>query len=399
MAPTLELLTPLSYHLELRDYVQERERSLWEWFATSRGGTGSDETRLELLKTTYRLDPGAHAELHAAAAQAKAGLGLDVPVTLYQSQEAAQVNAALVCLPGEAHVVFSGPILSLLDPAERLAVLGHELSHLLLWQRQGGELEVLDRLIHAVAQDPRADDAHRESARRLRLYTEIYADRGSLLVAGDLEAVVRSLVKTSTGLAQVNARSYLAQAEEIFARGEVRTEGVTHPELFVRARALRLWSEGRVDCDAQVRSMIEGTPGLETLDLCGQTRLERCTRRLLAQLLRPRWFQTDAALGHARQFFPDFQPAALKDDSFLAGWQSSDARLREYFAYVLLDFAAVDPELERLPLAAALGWASRLGIEAELDKLIARELRVRARELKKLKTRAAELLLEAEAAP
>ena len=38
-----------------------------------------------------------------------------------------------------------------------------------------------DRLLQAAANDPRATPGHVQTARRFRLYTELYADRGALL--------------------------------------------------------------------------------------------------------------------------------------------------------------------------------------------------------------------------
>src|SRR6266568_1718606 len=125
----------------------------------------------------------------------------------------------------------------------------------------------------------------------------------------DPHPVVASLVKIQTGLSQVSAASYLKQAEEIFANGNVATEGVSHPEAFIRARALALWQEQRSDSTEQISAMIEGAATLEELDLIGQRRLTVATRRLLQCLLRPKWFQTPATLGHAKLFFDDFQPA------------------------------------------------------------------------------------------
>jgi len=45
------------------------------------------------------------------------------------------------------------------------------------------------------------------------------------------------LVKIQTKLSQVSAPGYLQQAEEIFAKGSVATEGWSHPEAIIRAWA------------------------------------------------------------------------------------------------------------------------------------------------------------------
>ena len=323
----------------------------------------AEALRLDLLKQTYRLDPAGYPELFAALADAKARLGIDVPVTLYQSQRNQQLNAALLYLPGEAHVVLEGGLLQLLTPAELRGVLGHELAHYLLWSRDGGRMLLVDRIAHAMASDPRAEPSHLESARLMRLYTEIFADRGALLVTGDPHVVIAGLVKIHTGLAHVDPASYVRQAEEIFSRAKVKTDGVSHPEAFIRARALSLWAENAPEVEAEIARMIEGERTLEQLDLLGQQRLTSLTRRWLQVFLSPEWLRTEATRGHVRLLFPefDFAPAAPRDAALLAELRDASSSVRDYFCYLLLDFAAVDPELELEPLRAAFTLAAELG--------------------------------------
>jgi hypothetical protein len=211
--------------------------------------------------------------------------------------------------------------------------------------------------------------------------------------------VVAGLVKIQTGLAQVSAASYLKQAEEIFGNGDghIATEGLSHPEAFIRARALALWLADRATATEPVGRMIEGTTVLDELDLSGQKRLTTATRQLLARLLQPKWFQTPAVLGHVRLFFSDFQPGPIESTALNDALKQSDAKLREYFCYVLLDFARIDAELEELPLVAALDLSRQLELEAQFEKLAARELKLKVRDVRKLKDQAAELLAKAEA--
>ncbi|HWQ92414.1 MAG TPA: M48 family metalloprotease [Clostridia bacterium] len=393
------ILEPLPYHVELRDYLKRHERELWNWFASARAQADFTENlRMDLLKSTYRLDAESHRELYEGVKEAKERLQLDIPVTIYQAQNSPQPNAALYFIPGEGHVVFSGPVLSLLNAEEIKSVLGHELAHYHLWQWEEGDLHITDRLIQAVAGDPRAAGSHEQTARRFQLYTEIFADRGSLCVTGDLHPVVAGLVKIQTGLAQVSAQSYLQQAEEIFAKDNVATEGLSHPEAFIRARALSLWQEQRQDSDPHIERMIEGAEALDNLDLIGQARLTRKTRRLVEHFLQPKWFQTPAVLGHAKMFFDDIQPAATRDDFQIQEFQTTDAKLREYYCYLLLDFVTADPELDELPLVAALDLSRQLDLDGPFEKLAAKELKLKVREVRKLKEQAAEMLAKAEVA-
>ncbi len=392
-------LEPLPYHLELRDYLKSQERDLWNWFASARAQADYTENlRLELLKSTYRLDAASHPDLAQMVESVKKALKLDIPVTVYQAQNSPQTNAALYFIPGEGHVVFSGPVLSLLNADEIKSVLGHELAHYRLWQWEQGELHISDRLIQTVAADPRAVEAHEHTAQRYQLYTEIFADRGSLCVTGDVNPVIAGLVKIQTGLTQVSAPAYLKQAEEIFAKDNVATEGLSHPEAFIRARALSLWQERRHEAHPHISKMIEGAESLDRLDLIGQTRMVKNTRRLLENFLQPKWFQTPAILGHAKLFFDGFQPAARKDSSALEAFKSGDARTYEYLSYVLLDFVTADPELDDMPLAAALELSRQLEFDAQFEKLAAKELKIKVRDVRKLKEQAAEMLEKAEVA-
>ena len=392
------LLEPLPYHLELRDYLKSKERELWNWFASAQAKADyTEQLRLQLLKSTYRLDAEGHPELYKSLEAAKANLGLEIPVTLYQAQNSPVPNAALLFLPGEGHIVFSGPLLTLLNQDEIKSVIGHELAHYHLWERDKGEFHIADRLIHAVAQDPRAAASHEQTARRYQLYTEIFADRGALCITGDIHPVVAGLVKTQTGLSQVSAAGYLKQAEEIFARGNVATEGLSHPEAFIRARSLMLWQEKRDAAATDINHMIEGVAALDELDLIGQMRLTAQTRRLLEHLLRPRWFQTPAVLGHAKLYFDDFHAANGQNSGIPDGLTLTDARLREYLCYVLLDFAKVDPDLDEMPLAATLHLSQQLELDAQFEKLAAKELGLKVRDVKRIKEQAAEMLAKAEA--
>jgi hypothetical protein len=390
-------LVPLPYHVELRDYLKTHEGALWDWFASAQAQADYAESlRLELLKTAYRLGPENHAELHRLVDEVKQALDLTIPVSLYQSQQPSPPNASVYHLPGEAHLVLAGPVLDLLDAVELKSLIGHELAHYRLWSVDGGEFLVADRLLVSVANDPRAASSHVQSARRYRLYTEIFADRGSFLVTGDIHPVIASLVKIQTGLGQVSAASYLEQAAEIFRKSRVRTDELSHPEAYIRTRALALWAADGTNAEPAIRDAIEGPMSMDELDLPGQDRLTRLTRQFLELLLRPRWFQTQAVLGHAKLFFDNFQPTRSEDTAFLEELNFPDARLRDYWCYLMLDFVAVDPDLEDIPLAAAFELSKSLGIEAQFEKLALKELKMKPRDLQRIKAEAPDLLTKAE---
>lgn len=391
------LLEPLPYHREIISFLKETEPELWKWAASAevRAET-TEEMRFELLKANYRIDETGHPELIQRCAEVAKRLGVTAPITLYQANDSIGANAYLCYLPGEAHIVFTGSILYTLKGAEVDAVLAHELSHYLLWEMDGGDFFIADRLLSSAALVDSPNISHVQSAQRFQLYTEVFADRGSLIGCKDLGMAVGALVKTSTGLPDVSAASYLRQADEIFARKTEKTKGVRHPELFIRARALRLWSEHDAELHSWLTATIEGPmiPGM--LDVLERQRLFQLTRSFLEQLLRPKWFQTETVLAHANAFFPNFSPAAIVDDSIITSLLSSSEDLREYICYLLLDFAVIDNSLDDVPLALSLKWSEQLDLTVQFEKLATKELGVTKRQLTKLKNTSQTLLEKAE---
>jgi hypothetical protein len=399
-APTLALLP---FQRDLIAYLRSEEPELWRWYSST---TFLDEyatnVRLGLLKSCYRLERDAHPDVYGLVDEVRASLGITAAVTVYQSQTAVALNAWLAYLPGEAHVVLEGPVTATLTRDELRAALAHELTHYLIWQFENGDLLVADQMISAMASHPRAEASHVETARLFRLYLEIHADRGSVVAGADPMVAIGSLVKVQTGLADAQGESYLRQAEEIFAAAtEVKTEELTHPESFIRARALKLWSDSGDAANEAIASMIESRLDLARLGLPGQKRLSAMTRGVLARLLRPGWLRTDARLAHARLFFSDLDPEREAETAVLPSVEELAAAhetVRRYLSYVLLDMATVDRESEDAPLAASLRMAEELGLGALFPEIAATELELSKRALTRLRKDAAQMVAAAEKA-
>ncbi|WP_242342063.1 M48 family metalloprotease [Anaeromyxobacter terrae] len=390
-------LAPLPYHVNVVQHLQAHENELWAWFSAEKLRAEQVESvRLELLKSTYRLEPEAHPALHDAAREAAERLGLTAPLTLYQAQGSGGLNASLAYVPGEAHLVLHGSVTDRLTPLELRAVLGHELLHFLLLDGWS-EYLVASQILSAMTHDAAAEPVHATTARRFGLYTEVYCDRGAHLVAGDLAAAVSALVKIETGIAEASAESYLRQADEIFGKGHAQTEGVTHPETFVRARALRVWAEAPERSAAELRGVIEGRISLAELDLLGQQEIASLTRRLVTALLRPAWLQTEPLLAHARLFFEDLEPSPAEDPTLAADLAEGDEKLLDYWCYVILDFAAADRDLEDAPLAAALLRSEELGLGERFRRIAAKELGLKKKQLDALEAGAAAMVAKAAA--
>ncbi len=213
--------------------------------------------------------------------------------------------------------------------------------------------------------------------------------------------MIRTLIKIETGLRDVSAAAYLAQAEELLAGAAAESDEVTHPEMFIRAKAVAAWHEDPDSADQLIRPLIEGPWQMSDLDLIRQARLTRYTEQFLRRFLRPAWLRTPVVLGHARRFFPDFEwdaQKATEDDSMLplADAKQWDERLRNYLCYLLLDFCTTDPELEDAPLAAAFLFADQHQLSEDFEDTAQKELRIGKRHFRRIRRQAHEVVMAAE---
>ncbi|HVA51364.1 MAG TPA: hypothetical protein VNH11_33795 [Pirellulales bacterium] len=402
-------LTPLAYLRAVVDYLKAEDPAVWQWFAEKRDDPQQAASiRLDLLKSTYRIERQTQPGLYALADEAAAKLALDLPLTIYQAQHPQGLNASVAHLPSEIHLVLSGPLATTLSTIEIKALFGHELAHRLLWEKWDGDYRVAAHLLEALANDPAGTAVYASTARLYWLYCELFCDRAAWMVTQDLSAAISTLVKVSTELKEVSAESYLRQADEIFSHHDARTEGLTHPECYIRARALRLWLEQGDDATPAIAAMLEAPLALADLDLLGQKRVAHLTRRLVDQLLAPAWFQTERVLAHARSFFDDYgSPSenvagnvlpSVTDESLAADIVTRDTALQDYYCYLLLDFATVDRDLEELPLAAALVLARRLSLADRFKDIVLKELKLTKKRFALLDNRAEELVADAESA-
>jgi hypothetical protein len=390
-------LAPPQYLRDLVAYLRREEPKLWSWFSSAGFEDERAATvRLELLRATVRLDRATHGALYAAAEDVARRLGVAAPVTLYQAGGPG-ANASLFYLRGEVHIVLQGTVTAALDDGELRALLGHEIGHHRLFDEDGGAYRIADQMIASMAADPRAEPSHERTAHLFRMYVEAYADRASLAVTGSLAPVVTCLVKVQTGLHSASASAYLAQADEIFSAAEPTTEGITHPETFIRARALFLWERQDPGADGELRRMLHGPLAIDALDLLGQRELTEVTRTLLDHVLAETWMRTEPLLGHARLYFPELEPAAPATPvpNLEARLAAAHASVRDYVCFLLLDFAAADPTLDDVPLAHVLQLAQQMGLRDRLEELANRELRITKKALTALRQSGPDLLSRA----
>jgi len=379
------MLQALLYHQKVKDHFKSQAKT-WDYFAVTKNKEEQLlQFKTELLKNTYKFDEAADHFIYEKLALAKAQLGLQsLPITVYQAQYTDELNASIIYLNNEAHIVFSGPVTRLLDDEELLAVLSHELTHIKLYTMLDGDLEVADRIITAVANNNNSEAAYYETARLFRLYTEIFCDRGAYAVLGKTGPVISSLVKASTGLDKVNAESYVKQADDIFsAEGGFKTSGLSHPENFIRAKAIQLWHEKKEAAEEEINRMIEGSSDLDQLDIFRQQELSQLTKDFLQLFLKPKWFQSTMVISLAKQYFTNFSftENSLLTEQLLSKVEKAHQSIKDYLGYVLLDFALADPALEEIPLGWSYQFAEDLHLKDTFDNIIKKEMKLSDKKL------------------
>jgi len=375
----------IPYHQKVKDHFKSQTKT-WEYFFSSKNKDGQLEAfKQELLKNTYKFHPGTDAFIYDKINIAKEKLSLQqLPVTVYQAQYTDELNASIVYLNAEAHIVFSGAIIKLLNDEELLAVLAHELTHIKLYAMLEGDLEVADRIITSIANNYNSEAAYYETARIFRLYTEIFCDRGAYTVLNSIDPIISSLVKISTGLEQVNAQGYLKQADEIFAaEADITTAGISHPENFIRAKAIDLWHQKGEAATDEIARLIEGLSNLDHLDIFKQQQLSELTLQFLQLFLKPKWIQTATVLSQAKQYFSAFtlDEKALLNPDFTNSIQAAHSSVKDYLGYVLFDFVMIDASLEEIPAGWAFQFAEDVQLKEHFDNIIKKELKLSDKKL------------------
>ena len=278
----MTLLTPLPYHRAVADILErENPASFALAAARRRRGAPSDELDQALLRSTYRLDPTAHPEPHAALARAAAALGRDRAgrAVRRRAPAARQRRAGVRAGPGDRRG--HRPARSTCSTTSELcAVLGHELAHHVLWTADGGRYLAATRLLDAAEHDARTPAEYLETARRFRLATELYADRGALLATGSARARGERAAQGARPACAASTRRPTCARRPRSTSPACRSAG-THPPrdgaAGLGAAAVARPPDG--ECRrARSSAAIAAELDLATLDLPGQDRLLALTR-------------------------------------------------------------------------------------------------------------------------
>ncbi|GAA1537143.1 M48 family metalloprotease [Nocardioides humi] len=385
----LHPLRPLPYHVAVTSILErETPKAFAALGSAPAGGVELDQA---LLRSTYRLDPASHPEAHAQLARAAEALGVTVPVELYAGESGGRPNAELVHVADRAIVVLTGGLSDLLSGDELCAVLGHELAHHLLWTAEGGRYLVAARLLDAGETDARTSGEHLETARRFRLATELYADRGALVATGSVEPSVGGLIKLATGLRQVDPAAYLRQAAEVDLTSG--SSGQTHPENVLRAWALQQWQLDGDAAEERVAAAIGPPLDLAALDVLGQDALRDLTRELVRQAVLVEALRTPESTELAERYGATVPPAPSPLSELSAEDLSAlPADTRRYLCAVLADLATCDPDASRDALAAAVAVATVKRLDKDLVRFLSAELGLGDRERSAVVSAAGRLL-------
>ncbi|MCH9696419.1 MAG: M48 family metalloprotease [Gammaproteobacteria bacterium] len=370
-------LAPFQYHNDVCTHLKRNEPGLWQWFVSDNFSTADAEhSKLELLKSCYRMGAESHADLYQIAREVAERLEIDFPITLYQAQSAgASPNAALYFFDDELCVVLSGAIDELLDAAELRSLFGHEFSHHRLYTANNGEFFAASRLLMWCAQQPDCHEAYVETARRFQLQTELYADKGGAFVCENATSAMSSLIKVSTGLKTVAVDDYVEQAQEVLSKDDTGSDGLTHPEIYLRVKALHDGMNDPADYSRLVRGKLDSG----RLDILDQRELATLTHNIVQTIGYDERFRSDEHTVLMREYYPSFKWDKIQRSVQVLRAPVADASelTHSYLAYLLLDLATADRDDSYPLLGPMLHFAESLGVHKILEATARKELKLR----------------------
>ena len=200
------------------------------------------DVRTQLLKNAIRLSPGLAPTVWKAVEHAKKFLGITVPIEVYV--EPNPLPNAFVLPPQRGRIVVglgSGAV-ELLNEAELVSVIGHELGHV-IFEHHG--LMPLSQSMH----DERLSPADAMRFYAWMRYAELTADRVGLLCCDDYDTWVRAEFKLTSGLGDAHLGDVLDVAAQYTAITKEKMEETemdwfsTHPYSPLRIRALDLFRQ------------------------------------------------------------------------------------------------------------------------------------------------------------
>jgi Peptidase family M48 len=389
MSELSKIVSMLQYHQKTYFHFKKQTKT-WDYFANAtKQAEQLEQLKNELLKNTYKYESVNHQSIFDKLEFIKKNLQLEtLQVFVYQAPNIGELNASIILIKDEAHIILTGNIIEILTDDELEAVLAHEIGHVLLYRLEHGVIEITDRIVTAIGNSIQSDVAHYETARKFKLYTEIFCDKMAFQVCKNINPLITSLVTITTGVKNISADSYLQQTEEILSANKAfKSENYTHPENFIRAKALQLWQTEPDKAEDQIIKLIGGFATIDTLDIFQQSELKELTRTVIELFLKPKWIQTTLVINHAKQFFLDFhaEKSVFLDSILVAKLDNLDTSIREYLGYLLFDFTKVDSSLENVPLGWAFEFADAVFIKNEFVAIVKKENKFSEKKFTQLK--------------
>ena len=142
--------------------------------------------------------------------------------------------------------------------------------------------------------------------------------------------------------------------------------------------------------------MIEGEMNLASLDIFKQEILKDLTFELIKIILKPKWIRTTEVMSLAQQYQSEFihNDKIEITEELVNKIGIVSKSVKEYFSYILLDFALVDPSLEDLPMGVAFQLAENLGLKDCFNDAVKKELKLTSRKLLDLQNKTTKALAE-----
>ena len=112
---------------------------------------------------------------------------------------------------------------------------------------------------------------------------------------------------------------------------------------------------------AAVTRLIERKQELGNLDVFDRERIRELTRGLIGAFLHPVWIRSAPVAALALEYFPDLSWSEDEKEETLESMAREHGSIRDFFAFVLIDFVFADPLLKDRSAERARNFAARLG--------------------------------------
>lgn len=368
---------PFDYQYHLKEKLK-KWGMVWSWFDRSEVREEYiEKLKGDFLRHAERMDPAKEPGIYEQVEKVMMKLSLSLPLIIYHENKSPDARANIVYTGNEAHLVFSGPIMTLLSETEMQAVIAHKLGLVLFLSPENQDYEVADRMLTAMINDTRSEDIYRESAGMFRLFKELYCDQIAMLVCGDPDVLLSALWKMQNASKAITPEAFLRQAEEALSPEGSGLEGAYCPDVYIRAMSLQKMklSNDRQQTEDVVLQMIRRKQDVQRPDLIMQEEIRILTGSLIASVLKPQWMKSARNLLLAQKYFPDYKTSDEGGlDATQIGFINDYSKsVRSYLACVLHDFAWSDPALGKASAGQAYQIAANCGLKNEFFEIFCKE--------------------------